>query len=172
MLSTLVKEVQSNYGMTNAAIGRILNYSPEMVSKIRSGERNLPVEAATKLAEMEPKVALEMYAGIPNSVLSTGWLDGDVDLSMMAVHHKALEEIQELVDDLSGLRIVNKTAYNISVVEMDNLLHVRQEALDVIQALTIWLVTGAKHFNIDMDAEKKEHRQKLLSKRYIKKDRL
>jgi hypothetical protein len=71
---TVIREAQATYGLTNEMLGRMINYSPEMVSKIKSGSRRVPVDAIPKLAELSPRIGLELYASMPNSTLTCGWL--------------------------------------------------------------------------------------------------
>ena len=80
-LGTVVRETQVLYGMTNESLGRLINYSPEMVSKMKSGSRKVPLDAIPRLAELSPRIGLNctlVFRIAPNQQLAW-WGCGSVD---------------------------------------------------------------------------------------------
>lgn len=171
-IPTALRKAREKLGLTQEELAAELCYSPKTVSAIETGRRRLPREARGRLAQMNRQLNMEICAGCEANVFVAPWLDGEVDLSILATTVKLAEELDELADALRHLNLVNKTtAEQLTEQDLKALARARQEAVDVMTGLQVWLVQGTETYGFDLAQDLRMHRAKLTSRRYLRKRR-
>jgi len=170
-IATAFQEELPRLGLTQRELARLTSYSRQAVTAWANGRRRVPDEAKAELARVSPRIALELCAACPANIFSAGWLNGQVDLSLMAVTTKLAEELEELAEALRKLRLVNKTKpEHLDEEDRKTLLAAWQEALDVVTGIEVWMIRGAQDYRLDLTGEARKHRAKLVARRYRKKE--
>lgn len=168
-IATALEAECSRLGLTHERIAKITHYSRQSVTAWANGRRRLPRDAGEKLAELSPRLALELAAADPVNIFLTGWLDGDVDLSALATTAKIAEELMEAAEILRGLRLVNKTRpEHLTAEDVARLDAAEQELLDLMTGIPVWLVKLAETYGRNLHQSILRHRRKLVERRYKK----
>lgn len=170
-VATALHEELKRLDLTQQELARMTSYSRQAVAAWATGRRRIPDDAKAEIARLAPRVAVELCAECPANLFVAGWLDGDVDLSMMATTVKLAEELEELAGSLRALHLVNKTKpEHLSQQDREALLEAWQEALDVLTRIQVWIVRGAQDYGLNLMDEAKKHQAKLVARRYKRKE--
>ncbi len=166
-IATVLETECHRLGLTHEGIARITHYSRQSVTAWANGRRRLPRDAGEKLAAISPRLALELAAADPANIWLTGWLDGDVDLSVLATLAKLAEELDEASGSLKALRLVNKVrAEHLTTEDVTRLDAAEQELLDLMTGIPVCLVKISEVYGRNLHQGIRQHRRKLVERHY------
>lgn len=169
-LADLIKKERDRLNLTQQGLGDILHYSAKTVSAVETGRRQLPDEAKVKLAQLSPRLAIEICSECPANIFPADWLDGEVvDLNPVAVNTKITEESDEFSAALRMMCLVNKKRSE-HLTEQDRAAQkvALMEGMDLLVGIKVWMVNLAQHYGHDLQEVRMEHEQKMVNSRYIK----
>lgn len=168
-IGTAIKEARARHGVTQEDLKQRLRYSREMISAIENGRRRVPEESLPELARWSPMLAMVIAEEHTGGTLPLVYLDGDIDRHPLAMTEKAIEEGEEFLEAVRGLRLVNKTsAKKLTPEDREKLTVVRQEAWESVICKLNWLAETAQIYEIDMAEEYRRVVQKLENAGYKK----
>lgn len=169
-IAQAIKEVREGMNLTQTALGSMIDYSAKMVSAMETGRRKIPLEAKIKLAQLSPRLAIEVCSECPANHFNTDWLDGDVDLNTVVITMKMIEESSEFTDCLQSLNLINKhRPEQLEGDEKERIEATIMEFMDLNLGGRVWVTVMAQKFGINLEELKKKHRDKLIRSGYIKK---
>lgn len=169
-LADLIKKERDRLNLTQQGLGDILHYSAKTVSAVETGRRQLPDEAKIKLAQLSPRLAIEICSECPANIFPADWLDGEVvDIHPVTVNTKMTEESDEFSSALKMMCLVNKKRPE-HLTEQDRAIQkvALMEGMDLLVGIKVWMVNLAQHYGHDLQEVRREHEQKLVSNRYVK----
>ncbi|SMO54436.1 helix-turn-helix domain-containing protein [Melghirimyces algeriensis] len=164
-LGVVQKESRSEAGVTQQELGEELNLSRSMISEIEAGRRKMPRDVVRKATEVLDDGFYAMAAA--QEVLGEGWIPklNNVDLHRSAVREKALEELQEAMDQITATSSVNRPEPG----KHDDLKAVLIECIDAIVCLSHFVAVYCKEYGLSWFGLWREHRRKMVERGYIKK---
>ncbi|OYD07895.1 helix-turn-helix domain-containing protein [Paludifilum halophilum] len=164
-LGVVQKQSRNEAGVTQQELGQELNLSRSMISEIEAGRRKMPRDVVRKATKLLDDGFYAMAAA--QEVLGEGWipkLDG-VDLHRSAVREKALEELQEAMEQISATSSVNRPDRG----RHDDIKDTLIESIDVIVCLSHLVAVYCQEYGLSWTDMWREHRRKLEERGYIKK---
>ena len=167
--ATVLSNELKRLNLTHEEVARLTNYSRQSVTAWCMG-RPIPPEARRELAKLSPRLALELAAMAPSNLFISGWLDGDVDLSILGVVAKLAEELEEAADLLRMVRLVNKRRpEQLCDTDKQHLEALEQELLDLMTGIPVVLIKLSESYDRDLHAAIRKHRTKLIQRKYKRK---
>lgn len=164
---SLARARERSGGLSQAELARRTHVSRGLVGMMESGDRTPTPEfiASAAKATGDYTLIVEASSGSPLGLFSGGVLD-KADLHPVVVQSKFLEEMEEAIRAVSGVKLINKRdAADFTAVERTGLERAADEVYDLFTCCTAWLINAGK-FGICLTETKKRHHLKLKTRGY------
>lgn len=170
MIGTAIKEAREEKGMTQQELGQMSFLSDKTISAIETGRRNLTKDNLRIICKEldNPFIYFQAVSEVTGDVFNINWLDGEAaDLHRAAVREKVVEEFDEAIQAISLVK-TSKNPKTCTMEDVQNIVESIQETIDVYNASAIYIAVMCKEFNLDIQEMFKVQKEKLISRKYIK----
>lgn len=170
MIGTAIKEAREEKGMTQQELGQTSFLSDKMISAIETGRRKITKENLKNICRElnDPRVYFEAVSEVTGDVFALHWLDGKAaDLHRSSVKDKVIEELDEATKAINLTRIYNNPKC-CTLEDKKAVSESIQETIDVYIASAIYIAVMCKEFNLNIQEMFKVQKEKLISRKYIK----
>ncbi|OYD08761.1 helix-turn-helix domain-containing protein [Paludifilum halophilum] len=152
-------------GESQLKFSQAMNVSREAISAYETGRASIPRDVASRVMQIkdDPRFAFEVASEYTGGAWM-GWLD-NVDLHRSAVREKALEELQEAMEQISATSSVNRPDRG----RHDDIKDTLIESIDVIVCLSHLVAVYCQEYGLSWTDMWREHRRKMEERGYIKK---
>ncbi len=171
-LGVAIKEARLHRNCTQDAVGAMGFCSGKMISAIERGERQVKFDVLERITGKldDPRLYIEASSEITGGVFSATWLDGEAaDLHRASVKDKVLEELEEAISSIGTIKTYRKPE-TCSQEDVQAVYQSIQQAIDAFDASAIYIAVICNEYGLDIKDMFKEHKIKLLEKKYIKKE--
>ena len=165
-IGLLLKKERKRRGMTQQQLADLIpGLTRSSISKYESSG-NIPQYNMDKIIEVLKSPQLKL--AVKGTVINSPLLD-NVDLSPLATQQKMLEELKETMDSLKKFNLINKlNPQDLDEKEKELLFEeVLIQICDLDTCSSLFMVSMAENFDVDIAKLEKHELNKLKSKGYI-----
>lgn len=161
----LQAEARKEAGITQQDFADEINLSRPMVAAIETERRRMPRDVMRKAVETLDCGFYAMEAA--QEAVGQAWVTklDNVDLHRSAVREKAIEELQEVMKEITATSSVNPPEPG----QHEQVKTVLIESIDAIVCLSHFVAVYCKEYGVSWTQMWREHRQKLIQRGYLKK---
>ncbi len=167
-IGEVMREERERLGITQRELARVLNVDRAMISRWENGVCAMPHDVACRaihaLGSNKMRTTYCFECGI--NLLTMPWLDR-VDMHPMTVISVVVEELQEAIEALGGLRLANKrTAADLDERDRQAMSSAGEQVVDLLSAINTLLSGWHEWYGFDIDAQAVKGYQKLFARGY------
>lgn len=165
-VGSLIRQERERRGLSQEQLARILHIDRSTISRIETGTQVATHDLLEEIisALRSPRLRLEILGG----VIPCMYLDR-VDFHPLSVQQKAIEEMEEAIEELKKLNLMNKIGPDdLTEAEKENLLHnTMMELQDVNICMDLILLALSERYDIDLNELYKLSEQKMKEKGHL-----
>jgi transcriptional regulator with XRE-family HTH domain len=167
-LGEVLREEREKLGITQRELARVLAVDRAMISRYETGAAQMPHDLLCRAvgALGSNKLRTQACFECQINLLTMPWLD-QVDMHPMTVISVVVEELQEAIGALEGLRLANKrTAADLDDADYKAMSHAGEQVVDLLSAINTLLSGWHEWYGFDIDAQAVKGYKKLFARGY------